>query len=120
MDEELRRTTPKALWLLIVVPPIILAAAMQANYVFVRQACSAQRKVGLYVVIIAGIVLVVATALIAFGIWRVEGTRWPTEAADLPTRIRFIAVLGILSSVMSLLVLIAQGIATVTLDPCQW
>ena len=120
MEEELKVTTPKALWLLIVVPPIILAAAMQANFVLVRQACSAQRKIALYAVLITGIVFIVTTALIAFAAWRVEGTRWPTEAADLPTRIGFVAVLGILSSVMSLLVLIAQGLAMIQLDPCQW
>jgi hypothetical protein len=120
MEEELEKTTPKGLWLLVVVPPVILAAAFQVNFVLVRQACSAQRKVGLYAVIIAGVVLTVATALIAFATWRVEGTHWPSEAPDVSTRIRFIAVLGILSSAMSLLVLIAQGIATVQFDPCQW
>lgn len=120
MEEELQTTTPKGLWLVIVVPPLILAAAMQANFVLVRQACSAHRKFGLYAVLVAGMVLIIATALIAFTAWRTEGMRWPTEAADLPARIGFVAVLGILSSVMSLLVLVAQGIATIKLDPCQW
>jgi hypothetical protein len=62
----------------------------------------------------------IATAFIAFTIWRVEGSRWPTEEADLSTRIRFIAMLGILSSAMSFLLLLAQGIATMLFDPCQW
>lgn len=114
-----RATTPKALWLLIVAAPIIVAIAMQTNYVLVRLACSAQRNLGLYAVSIASIALTLATAAIAFVVWRAEGTDWPREEPDLSSRIRFIAVLGMLSSGMSLLVLIAQGIATVLFDPCQ-
>jgi hypothetical protein len=119
MAEEVRTTTPKGLWLLVVAPPIIGAIAMQANYVLVRQACSAQRNVALYVVTIAGIVLIAATALLALAVWRVEGSKWPGERVDLPARVRFIGVLGIMSSAMSLLVLVAQGIATLQFDPCQ-
>ena len=116
---EGRATTPKALWLLIVAAPAILAIEMQTNYVLVRLACSAQRNIALYAVTIVAIVLTVATALIALAVWRVEGTSWPTEEPDLSSRIRFIAVLGMLSSGMSLLVIIAQGIATVLFNPCQ-
>jgi hypothetical protein len=116
---EERATTPKALWLLIVAAPIIVALEMQINFVLVRQACSAQRNIALYAVITAAIVLTVATALIALAVWRVEGTTWPTESTELSARIRFIAVLGMLSSGMSLLVIVAQGIATVMFNPCQ-
>ena len=48
-------------WLLVVAPALITAAAHEASFVLVRQACSAQRNVMLYVVI------VVALALIAGG-----------------------------------------------------
>jgi hypothetical protein len=119
MEEEVQTTTPRGLWLLVVAPPIIGAIAMQANYVLVRQACSAQRNVALYAVTIAGIVLIVATALLAFALWRVEGSKWPADRVDLSARVGFIGVLGIMSSAMSLLVLVAQGIATVIFDPCQ-
>ena len=105
--------------MLIVAAPVIVAISMQTNYVLVRQACSVQRNIALYAVSIVSIALTIATAAIAFVIWRAEGTTWPSEAADFPSRIRFIAVLGMLSSGMSLLVLIAQGIATVLFNPCQ-
>ena len=119
MEEEVKATTPKALWMLIVAGPIIVAIEQQANYVLVRQACSAQRNVALYAVIVAAIVLTVATALLALALFRVEGTTWPSEESDLPSRVSFIAVLGMLSSAMSLLVIVAQGIATVWFNPCQ-
>ena len=118
MNEEYG-TTPKALWLLVVVGPLLVAVEQQANFVLVRQACSMQRNVALYAVVIAAIVLTIVTAMIGVSIWRRAGTDWPTEAGDLANRIRFISVLGILSSAMSFLAIVAQGIATINFDPCQ-
>ena len=119
MVEEQQATTPKALWILVVAAPIVVAAEMQANFVLVRQACSMQRNVSLYAVIVVAMMLTIAAAMIAISIWRRAGATWPTEAGDVATRIRFISVLGILSSGMSFLVILAQGIATVHFDPCQ-
>ena len=113
-------TTPKGLWMLVVAGPAILAIEMQTNFVLVRQACSAQRSVMLYGVVILAMILTIATALIAISIWRRTGAAWPTEAVDQANRIRFITVLGVLSSAMSFLVILAQGIATVNFDPCQF
>ena len=119
MDREQQATTPKALWTLIVTGPIIVAIEMQANFVLVRQACSAQRNVALYAVIVIAMLLTIATALVGVSLWKRAGTAWPTEEIDLANRIRFITAVGILSSAMSFLVILAQGIATVVFDPCQ-
>ena len=119
MAEQRQETTPKALWLLIVAAPIIVAIQMQLNYVLVRQACSMQRNAALYAVTFVALVLTIATALVGVSIWRRAGVVWPGESDDLATRIRFISVSGILMSVMSFLVVLAQGIATVKFDPCQ-
>ena len=116
---EVHATTPRGLWLLVVAGPAIVAAEQQINYVLVRQACSMQRNVALYVVTIVAVLLTIATALVGVSIWRRTGASWPSETDDLANRIRFIGVLGILSSAMSFLVIVAQGIATVTFDPCQ-
>ena len=117
--EQGQATTPKGLWVLMIAGPIIVALEQQTNYVLVRQACSMQRNVALYVVTIVALLLTIATAMIGVSIWRRSGASWPTEESDLANRIRFISVLGILSSAMSFLVILAQGIATVIFDPCQ-
>jgi vacuolar-type H+-ATPase subunit I/STV1 len=119
MSEEFQATTPKGLWLLVVLPPIIGAISMEASFVLVRQSCAAQHNVALYLVTLAAMVLTAANATVAYVIWKRAGVIWPTEAVDLATRIRFIAVVGILSSLMSFLLIVAQGIATVQLSPCQ-
>jgi len=118
MNEEYA-TTPRALWLLVIAGPAIVAMEQQANFVLVRQACSMQRNVALYAVVIVAMLLTIVTAMIGVSIWRRAGADWPTEAVDLANRIRFISVLGVLSSAMSFLVIVAQGIATVHFDPCQ-
>jgi hypothetical protein len=106
-------------WLVVVAPALITAAAHEASFVLVRQACSAQRNVMLYVVIAVALLLIAGVALVAYGIWREVGPEWPGEAADIATRNRFIAMLGMLGCVIFLLVTLAQGIATVYFDPCQ-
>jgi hypothetical protein len=112
-------TGARTTWLLIVAPAFVCAAAMQINYVLVRQACSAQRNLMLYVVTIVALALTLGVALLAFATWRRAGAEWPGEGADIATSNRFIAVLGMLGSVIFFLVTFAQGIATVYYDPCQ-
>jgi hypothetical protein len=105
--------------MLIVAPALITAAHQEANYVLVRQACAAQRHVMLYAVTIVALVLTALVALMAYLTWRQEGAQWPGETADVATRTRFIAMVGLLGSVIFFLVTLAQGIATVYYDPCQ-
>lgn len=119
MEQQVQATTPKALWLLVVLPPIVGAMSMETSFVLVRQACAAERNIALYAVHVMAMLLVIANAVVAYMIWKRAGVIWPTEAVDLATRVRFISVVGILSSVMSFLLLLAQGIATVRFDPCQ-
>jgi hypothetical protein len=119
VQEQEQATTPKALWLLLILPLVFVAIEFQINFALVRHACSAQRNVALYAVVIVAMLLTIATALVGVSIWRRAGGTWPTDAPDVANRIRFIAMLGILTSAMSLLVILAQGIATIHFDPCQ-
>jgi hypothetical protein len=105
--------------MLVVVPAVICAAHQEANFVLVRQACAAQRNVMLYTVTVVALLLTALVGLLGFMTWRSAGAQWPSEGADVATRTRFIAVVGMLGSVIFFLVTLAQGIATVFYDPCQ-
>lgn len=109
----------RTIWLLIVAPAFVTAAAHEMSYVLVRQACSAQRNVALYAVISVALVLMVLLGLMSYMTWRHAGAEWPGETADAATTTRFISVIGMLGSVIFFLVTFAQGIATVYYDPCQ-
>lgn len=111
--------SPRTIWLLIVAPAFITAAAHETSYVLVRQACSAQRNVALYAVMIVALALLALVALMSYMTWRHAGAEWPSEGADAATTTRFISVIGILGSVIFFLVTFAQAIATVYYDPCQ-
>jgi hypothetical protein len=105
--------------MLMIVPAVITAAQHEAMFVIVRQACAAQRNLMLYGVNIVALLLIALVALVAYLTWRDVGAEWPSEGADVATRTRFIAVVGLLGSVIFFLVTLAQGIATVYYDPCQ-
>jgi hypothetical protein len=107
------------LWTGVLLPPTVWALQMQINYVLVRKACTQGSSLALYVVSIVALAAAVAAALIALTNWRRSGPTWPSGAADLFTRSRFLAVLGLLMSAMFFLVILAQGIATVVFPPCQ-
>lgn len=119
MVEQRKATTPKALWLLIVVGPIITAIQHETNFILVRQACSAQRNIALYGVALLAMALTIASIFVGYGILKRTRLAWPGDAEDLETRVTFIAILGMLSSVMSFHVMLAQTIATIVFDPCQ-
>ena len=106
-------------WMLVVLPALITAAQHEALFVLVRQACAAQKHVMLYGVSIAALLLIALIALISYLVWREEGPEWPSEEADVATRTRFIAVVGMLGCGIFFLVALAQAIATVYYDPCQ-
>ena len=121
-DEEQKRHHSAglaALWIGVLLPLLVTAAEMEANFVLVRQACAAQRNLALYCVVIGAVVIVILSGLASALIWRHRGSTWPSESADLVTRARFISVLGMMSSGISFALIVAHGIATVRFDPCQ-
>jgi NhaP-type Na+/H+ or K+/H+ antiporter len=107
------------LWAGVLLPPIVWAIQMEINYALVRRACSTERNLALYAVTIMALALTLVSTLISWSTWRKSGMGWPSEAADARTRKSFLSVLGLLSSAMFFLVILAQGIATVFFHPCQ-
>jgi hypothetical protein len=112
-------TGARTSWTMVVVPALICAAHQEANFVLVRQACWLQRNTILYVVALVSLGLIALMGLVSYLTWRSLGSQWPGESADIATRTRFIAMLGMLGSGLFFLVTLAQGIATVYLNPCQ-
>jgi hypothetical protein len=123
MEEETEgrshRAGMVALWMGVLLPPLITAAEMEVNFVLVRQACAAQRSVMLYSVIVVALIVTALSGLTSALIWRRRGAIWPSESADIVTRSRFISVLGMMSAAISFLLVLAHGIATLNFDPCQ-
>lgn len=118
-DERHRTAGLMALWIGVLLPPVICAVEMETNFVLVRQACAAQRIAGLIVITVVALLITATTGAVCAVIWKRSGAIWPTDTADDVTRSRFIAVLGMMSSAISFVLILAHGIATIEFNPCQ-
>src|SRR4051812_22944736 len=102
-----------AVWVGILLPPIVWGVQMEINYALVRQACVLERKAALYLVTGVALLLVLVAALVSASKWKESGAGWPNESSDPRTRLRFLSLLGLLSSGLFFLAIAAQGIATI-------
>jgi hypothetical protein len=107
------------LWTGLLVPPIAWAFQLQANYVLVSQTCQQGSRWPLHLVTLIALLITLAAG---FGSWRararVNGTHSDDEAG--PSSVaRFMAVLGVMTSALFLLVIIAQAVPSFIFHGCQ-
>jgi len=102
------------LWAGVVLAPAAWAAQMGAVYALAGPACERQSRVILHVVTIICFLLAVASGIIC---WFYRNPASDDHAQD--KRIGFLANYGVWASVYFALVIIAQAITTIMLDPCM-
>jgi hypothetical protein len=107
-----------ALWAGLLVAPVAWLTQMQVAYMVVTLDCSAGTA-PLHVTTVVALVAAAAGGYVAWLEWRRAGPAWPGEGAGAVSRSRFMAALGLLTSAMFFVVILAQGVATFILDPCQ-
>jgi hypothetical protein len=107
------------LWGGILIPAFAWAIQMQASYLLVQPACMSGRNLSLHLVTVAALLITAGAGLVAWRRWQEAGRREPDEAAGARPRSRFMAVLGLFMSAMFFVVILAQGIASFVLHPCQ-
>ena len=90
---------------------------MQISYALVRFECYGGSKRPLYLIAIVALVLTAFGGLISLVNWRNAKGQGDDFDGNI-TRSRFMAVLGMLSSGMFFVVIVAQGLATLVLHPC--
>jgi hypothetical protein len=108
-----------ALWTGILLPPLAWFLNQQLSYMLVLWTCSTGRQFVLHLVTVAMLLLAGAGGFIAWRNWQRTRHHWPDEAgADTLPRSRFMAVAGLLSSGMFVLIILAQGIPSFLLNAC--
>lgn len=100
--------SPVRLWILVLGPPVIWAARFMATYGISPLACAADALVLLH-----GITLVSAAAVAALG-W----VSWRDWRAARAARTRAMTLFGLMAAALFLVVIIAEGLANVMIDPC--
>ena len=123
MSDVANNTTAPAnalsLWAGILAGPFAWFLQMQVSYALVPWACATGHLVVLHLTTLGGMLIAAAGALIAWREWRRVGSEWPKGAGGPQMRSRFMAVLGLLISILFFLVILAQGIPSFILNPCQ-
>ena len=107
-----------ALWTGILLPPVAWFLSQQLSYTLVLWACATGRQFVLHIVTVAMLLLAGAGGFIAWRTWRRAGRGRPDEGGGMLPRSRFMAVVGLLSSGMFALVIVAQGIPSFLLSAC--
>jgi hypothetical protein len=116
---DVRWLTPLPLWTGILAGPVAWAFDLMASYAVVKWVCHTQRYAVLPLITIASLVIVIAAALISWAALIRTTTDVPTDGGQPRQRARFMAVLGLSSSALFALQIVAGAIPHWVLDACQ-
>jgi hypothetical protein len=118
--EHLR--TPRGIAMLYVAvlgPPIVWALGLNAQYGLVRVACATESNLPMHAVSVVTLLLALGCGLVAWRAWGEAGRQWPGEGGGTLPRSRFMAVMGLFSSALFSLAILAQWVASFVLHPCM-
>jgi len=114
-----RWLTPLPLWTGIIAGPIAWAFDLMASYAVVKWVCHTQRYAVLPLITIASLAIVFVAAAISWTAFMRTANDEPTDGGRPRQRARFMAVLGLASSALFALQIIAGAIPHRVLDACQ-
>ena len=107
------------LWAGILLPPFAWFLHQQLSYLLVSWACTTGRPFTFYVVTVLMLLPALGGGLFSWLIWKRLGHDEPDEAGGVQARGRFMAVAGLLSSIMFCLVILAQALPSFMLNACE-
>ncbi|HEU4594259.1 MAG TPA: hypothetical protein VFS10_03740 [Pyrinomonadaceae bacterium] len=110
---------PAALWAGVLAGPLAALTQLQVNYALVLWACGAGREWALHLVALLALVVTVGAGLLSGRNWRRAGGSWEDEGAGIIPRSSFMAAVGVLISVLTALVVVAQWLPIFVYGPCE-
>jgi hypothetical protein len=118
-ESQLEHSSPRenlALWIGILGTPLLWLVQFQINYMLVPWACATGHRWPLHATTALFLVLAAIPIYVARRCQQASGSGQRETSGD--GRRRFMAVLGLYSSTLFFLVIVAQGIPSFILDPC--
>lgn len=109
----------RALWTGLLLPPVAFLISLEVAYALVPAACISRNQLPVHLVHFICLVLALFGGLVAWRSWKTIGTTWPGEEGGPLARSRFMAGVGVLTSIMFALVIVAMWVPSFVLDPCQ-
>jgi hypothetical protein len=110
---------PAGLWVGLFAGPAAFLLNLQLNYMLVWWACSNGRRLMLLFVVLGALLLCAAGAIGAAANLRNRSGLFAEALEDYTQRNNFMAVLGLTLSSFFFLIVLAQAIPILVLDPCQ-
>jgi hypothetical protein len=106
-------------WTGLLAGPLAWGLHMQANLSLVPWVCKHGGEIYIHLVTILALVITAAGAYAAWRIWQEGGEEKANGGGDILSRARFMGALGLMTSAMFFLVIIAQEIPGFFFQPCQ-
>lgn len=106
-----------SLWGGVMLAPAAFLLNLQITYAVVTLNCS-DAEPWLHLSSLATLLLALGGGWLAWREWRRTGEGWPGDGEGAVPRSRFLAVLGLLSSSLFALVILAQWLPVLVLGPC--
>src|SRR6059058_47189 len=108
------------LWAGVLLAPIVWLVQFQIRYSLVEWVCAHHSRLVLYLVSAVFFLLIAGSGVLSWQNWVREGGGTPSDEGSVPReRNRFLALLGLATSSLFMLVLLAQTIAAIMVDPCR-
>ena len=108
-----------ALWTGILGGAIAWLTSFEARFALAPLACVMQGKLPLYIISLLALGITAGCGFIAWQQWTIVGKQWPDNADSTTSRIRIMAIGGVLLNAMFIIVIVAQAIPEVMLAPCD-
>ncbi len=105
-------------WFGMLIGPIAWLTQFLINYVLVRFECIHQNKIAVHVVHFTFLLLVIAGGIVSWVYWTKTRQEF-SESEKMSARPHFMAMIGILSSILFSLAIIMQTIPGFLLNPCD-
>lgn len=108
-----------ALWAAVLAAPLAWMLGLNAGYALVLVACAGGSMLPLHLVSFVTLLLALGGGWVAMREWRRTAAEGQLEAAGTLPRSRFMAALGLLTSALFGLAIVAQWAANLFLHPCM-
>jgi hypothetical protein len=111
--------SPAALWAGILAGPVAWAIDLEVSYALVTWTCQTRQTGILHLVTLAALALTGVGAMLSWVALGQTRSAGPTDGGQPAQRARFMAVLGLSSSVLFAITIVAGGIPRWILDACH-
>ncbi|MFN7138287.1 MAG: hypothetical protein ACK4UN_02990 [Limisphaerales bacterium] len=106
------------LWTGVLAGPILWFAHQQISFLLVPWVCGPGNMLALHAATFVMLLLTVGAGLMAYWSWKQVRDRGSRQEDDIPSRTLFMSVVGMTSSALFAIVILAQGLPNFFIDPC--